>query len=306
MNRMLRMLLAAAVALACGFSANADEGTTNETVGDRLYVWAHPAGVYNKEPYLKGLNKSSTIEPVDGVKFMGLKNAYFIRYHDVPSIPFDKYYEPFKTLDRVVWSLTGEAGATSVEERKEVFKLAARNKNISGFIMDDFFKGMVFPEAKDKAEANSPLPASLTPKDLADLRPSLTVEDRTLPLTVVVYATQIVPRARFHLEHVDNVALWTWDPKELDHLEQNLKKLEQLAPGKGILLGCYLYDFNHNTPIPVDRMKLQVEAGYRWLQQGRIKGMIFLGTPILDLGFDAVDWTRDWIAKVKNEPAKGR
>jgi hypothetical protein len=305
MKRMIRLFLVASLAVLCSVSAKADPGTSKDTVGDRLYVWAHPAGAYNNEPYLKGI-KPSTIEPVDGVKFMGLKNAYFIRYNNVPAIPFDPYYEPFKSLDRVVWSLTGAAGLTSAEERKEVFTLAAKHKNITGFIMDDFFKDMTPPAPKDNAEANSPLPASLTPKNLADLRPSLTIEDRSLPLTVVVYSTQIVPRARFHLEHVDNVALWTWDPKELDHLEQNLKKLEELAPGKGILLGCYLYDFNHNTPIPVDRMKQQVDLGYRWLQQGRIKGMIFLGTPILDLGLDAVTWTRDWIATVRNEALNGR
>ena len=39
------------------------------TIGDRLYVWSHPAGSYNQEPYLKNL-KPSTIEPVDGVKYV--------------------------------------------------------------------------------------------------------------------------------------------------------------------------------------------------------------------------------------------
>jgi hypothetical protein len=89
-------------------------------------------------------------------------------------------------------------------------------------------------------------------------------------------------------------------------LEQNLKKLEALAPDKGILLGCYLYDFNGNAPLPVARMKQQTELGVRWLREGRIKGILFLGTPMVDLGLEAVEWTREWVAKVKDEPCKGR
>ena len=277
--------------------------TQETTIGDRLYVWSHPAGSYNNDPYLKG-QKPSKIEPVDGVTYLGLKNTDFIRYRGVPALPFDDYYSPFRSLDRVVWSLTGADGLTSAEERKEVFKLAANNKNITGFILDDFFKDI--SKEKNLDDENTPLPASLTPKDLADLRSSLTVNGRALPLNVVVYTHQIVPRAKPHLKHVDNITMWTWNPAQLDQLEQNLKKLEALAPDKGILLGCYLYDFNGNAPLPVARMKQQTEMGYRWLREGRIKGMLFLGTPMVDLGLEAVEWTREWVAKVKDEPCKVR
>src|SRR5262249_45294557 len=95
--------------------------TPETTLRGGMYVLSHPAGSYNQEPYLRGL-KPSTIEPVDGVKYLGLKNAYFIRYKNVPALPFEDYYAPFKSLDRVVWSLTGEAGVTSAEERGAVFK----------------------------------------------------------------------------------------------------------------------------------------------------------------------------------------
>jgi hypothetical protein len=42
-------------------------------------------------------------------------------------------------------------------------------------------------------------------------------------------------------------------------------------------------------------MKGQVELAYRWLKEGRISGMIFLATPNVDVGLEAVDWTRRWI-----------
>jgi hypothetical protein len=53
-------------------------------------------------------------------------------------------------------------------------------------------------------------------------------------------------------------------------------------------------------------MKQQTELGYRWLREGHIQGILFLGTPMVDLGLEAVEWTREWVAKVKDEPCKGR
>jgi hypothetical protein len=35
-------------------------------------------------------------------------------------------------------------------------------------------------------------------------------------------------------------------------------------------------------------------------------GDVFLGTPMVDLDLEAVEWTREWVAKVKDEPCKGR
>lgn len=45
-------------------------------------------------------------------------------------------------------------------------------------------------------------------------------------------------------------------------------------------------------------MKLQCEAGLRWLREGRIEGMIFLGNTVLDLGYESAEWTRQWIQQV--------
>jgi hypothetical protein len=48
----------------------------------------------------------------------------------------------------------------------------------------------------------------------------------------------------------------------------------------------------------VELMKMQAELGLKWLKAGRIEGIIFLGTPVCDLGLDAVEWTRRWLASV--------
>lgn len=71
--------------------------------------------------------------------------------------------------------------------------------------------------------------------------------------------------------------------------------------GKPVLLGCYMYDFDQSKPLPVERMKMQVELGHRWLCDGRIAGMIFLATPNVDVGLEAVEWTRQWIVQMGDE-----
>ncbi len=142
-----------------------------------------------------------------------------------------------------------------------------------------------------------PFRASLTPEQLHELG-RRQVRGRKLPIMAVVYTGQISPRAKWHLDEVDEVCLWTWRPADLKYLESNLTALEKLAPGKPIYQGCYMYDFDACRPLPVEAMKRQTETGLGWLRAGRIQGMIFLATPNVDVGLEAVDWTRQWIAAI--------
>jgi hypothetical protein len=267
-----------------------------ETVRDRLWIWGHPAGVYN-DSFLAPLQRKSTIEPVAAATRLGLSNMIFVRYEGQPAPPFAEYYRPFQKLDRVYWSLVGASGATSGQERAQVFRLAEQNANIVGFILDDFFHGHVIDRP---AEAGEPFEASLSPDELRQLG-QRTVRGKRLPLMAVVYTGQISPRARTHLAEVDELCLWTWRPADLARLEQNLAELEQLAPGKRIFLGCYMFDFADRRPLDAEVMRRQTELGHGWLQSGRIAGIIFLATPNVDIGLEAVEWTRGWIGRVGHE-----
>lgn len=427
-NLFLLFLLAPAISLA------AEPPENQLRVRDRLWLWTHPAGSYNNN-FIKNRTKQSNIEPVDAVRYMGLQNAYFIRYKNVPKIPFDDFFLPFQQLDQITWSLTGASGVTSHNERKHVLELAKKNPNITNFIMDDFFhhtchlpphwlaeKNVIFPvsltlrpenstvadrmrlvqtewyskdfRSKDFVvetsidgekfvqvasgnlpnepaaeldvklptdpftavririlntydsassatscgfrrvelhrdgcrivtdrwdtdassvylhhaahhvvadEASIAMPASLTPDELHELRTQLVIRGRRIPLHVVVYTHQIIPRATHHLRHVDAITMWTWVPALLQDLPDNMAKLEQLAPDKDIILGCYMYDFYNKKTMPLEWMVQQTEQGYRWLREGRIQGMIFLASPICDLDLETVEWTRRWIERVGDE-----
>ena len=113
-------------------------------------------------------------------------------------------------------------------------------------------------------------------------------------------------RARFHIAEVDQICLWTWRPEDLKHLEANFTALEKIAPDKQLYLGCYMYGFHECKALPVALMQQQVELGYQWLKAGRIKGIIFLATPNVDVGLEAVEWPRLCIHDHADEPLPSR
>jgi hypothetical protein len=278
------------------------------TVNDALWIWAHPAGVYN-DSYLRSLDRKSTIEPVGAAEHMGIGNMIFVCYEGKPQPPFEDYYAPLRKMDRVYWSMVGAAGATSEATREAAFVLAEENENIVGWILDDFFREPGEGNADDTsttplADSAAPLRAALTPEELRVLRDHK-VRGRRMPVMSVIYTGQLKAGTRAHLAEIDELCLWTSRPADLAHLDANLAALEKLAPGKPVYLGCYMYDFHERKPLPVALMQRQVEQGYEWLKEGRIVGMIFLGTPNVDVGLEAVEWTKRWIGANGNQVIAG-
>ena len=198
------------------------------------------------------------------------------------------------------WSLVSAGGGTSDSARAAAFALAERHKNVVGFILDDFFHEpsggsapVVGPER--------PFRASLTPAELRAIR-TRPVRGGKVPLMAVIYTAQVCAAAHAHLAEVDQVSLWTWRPADLTNLESNFAALERLVPDKPLFLGCYMFNFSGNKPLPVGLMEQQVALGYRWLKSGRIAGIVFLSTGTVGVGLEAVDWTRDWIRQHGPEP----
>jgi hypothetical protein len=133
---------------------------------------------------------------------------------------------------------------------------------------------------------------------LSELRDQLTVGGRRLCLWAVLYEHQLERPLGPYLELLDRVSFWTWDSEKLQGLEDNLGRLEQVAPRCGRVLGCYLWDYGKKRPMPLDLMQHQCGQGLDWLRQGRIEGMIFLASCLCDFELEAVEWARHWIAQV--------
>ena len=130
------------------------------------------------------------------------------------------------------------------------------------------------------------------------IRRQLKEINRKLEIFVTLYVNQFDLPLQDYLKLIDVITVWTGSPAELANLEANWKKLERLSPKAKKMLGCYVINYGQKKGIPLDAMRLQCETGLHWLKQGRIEGMIFLGNTVMDLGFESVEWTRQWIRKV--------
>ena len=256
-----------------------------DTVRDRLWMWGHAAGSHDTG---WGISRTSRMTPLEGAAYLGVPNLVLIRYQDVPAMPFDQYAIPFRALDRVYWSVTGASGATSKEERDHVFGLAERFPNIVGLFLDDFF-----------TQRGDPDPAVMSLDEVRSLKRRMVLADRDLRLGVTFYDHDLDrPELIPHLDLCDDVGLFTWEAHRLRNLETNLATLERISPSSTKFLNLYLYDYGCKQPMPLDLMQLQAEIGLRWLREGRVGGLILLASCICDLEFEAVEWTRKWIAEV--------
>jgi hypothetical protein len=265
------------------------------TVRDRMWVFCNPI---NADYGI--VRKRSVMSPLENAVYLGVPNIIMANQYPEAgqedwykpwTPPFEQYAFPLKMLKRVTWSIVGASGVTKDSERQQVLAMARRTPNIVGVYMDDFFR-----------EAGSAKMASLTLDQMGEIRRQLKGPEKKLDLFVTLYTNQLDSPIGDYLKLIDVITLWTWETADLANLETNLAKLERLAPKSRILVGCYTTQYTkHQTPawtaLPVPIMQDQCEKCLRWLHQGRIEGIIIYGN-FLDFGWEAMEWTRNWIQQV--------
>ena len=251
------------------------------TVKDKFWLWGHDAGSHNRE---YGLAGTSRITPVEAACYMAIPNVMMIRYGAGSLAASTQYALPFRGLSRVMWSLVGAGGFNSDVNTREVLDLPQVLPNMTGVVMDDFFRELT-PGGEVGAMPLAHLHA---------IRRELTA--RGLELWVVLYTHQLEFPIAEHLALCDGVILWTWRAADLAGLETNFHRLVTLAPGVRRMLGCYMWDYGVGQPMPVPLMEKQCAAGLQWLRGGQVEGLVFLASCICDLQLETVEWTRQWIA----------
>ena len=288
--------LALALAVAAGWSAAAPTPTLGQavvvegdTVRDRLWIFTCAA---NSD--FAHIGRRSVMTPAEGAFYLGVPNIIVVQSSETEAPhgrlqpPFAQYAVAMHPLKRMVWSVVGSGGFHSPKETKEVLRFAKMSPNFAGVMLDDFF----FRKQQQGRWAR------LSVEELADIRRQLNESGRPMEIFATVYADQLELPIADYLKLIDVVTLWTWKPEDLKDLEANLKKAESTAPKAKKMLGCYVVDYSRKQGVPVESMKLQCETGLRWLKEGRIDGIIFLGNTTMDLGFESVEWTRRWIQQV--------
>lgn len=266
------------------------------TVRDKLWLFSNPI---NADWDM--LHKRSVMSPFEAAVYMEIPNIFMVQQYPGKGQeslykpfepPFEQYTVPLSMLKRVAWSIVGASGVTHDWERQQVLSMAQKTPNFVGVYMDDFFHDKSAPEV-----------ASLSLEQLRDVRRQLKTSGKKMDSYVTFYSHQLDLPIAEHLKLIDVITLWMWKPEELEHLDSHFTRLDKLAPGCRKMLGLYTTALNeHQTPawtgMPIPLMEKQCEQALAWLHSGRIEGIIIYGGTTFDLGFEAVDWTREWIRKV--------
>jgi len=263
------------------------------TVRDRLWLFGSPTG--STAPHT---GRRTVMSPAEGAIYLGVPNIYMNQANAGPEAklgrfepPFEQYAVALRLFKRVLWGLVGSGGFTTPEERKEGVELILKTPNFVGAHLDDFFTS--------KADGKR---AVLTLDELREIRETMKAAGRPLEIYSTYYTTLLKLPLDDYLKLLDGVTFWTWKPEDLVHLESNVAKVKEVAPHLKVILGCYLVDFTRKVSIPIPAMQQQCEFGLEALRQKRIEGMMFLSNGVMDVGFEAVDWTREWIQKVGDTP----
>lgn len=235
------------------------------------------------------------ITPVEAAYYLGIERIALIVCAEGPWPPYDLHLRAMRPLKEVAWSIVDSGGKTGWARGRELetlAELAGQFPNITGAYMDDFFR--------DPAKSGDVAVHSVD--TLRRIRKNLVLSDRTLDLWAVLYAHQLGFPIRGHLAALDIVSFWTWWARDLERLEENLTRLEDLTLRTRRSLGLYLWDYGDKRPMPLDLMKHQCEVGLRWLTAGRIESLMFLASYLCDLDLKAVEWVRGWIQDVGSTP----
>lgn len=262
----------------------------DRTLRDRLWMWGHDAGSLKKG---YGIGGEKDMIPGEAIKYMGIPNVCMVRFTGTPLPPFDDYVKQFAQAKRLTWSFVdGATNYTTEQKKQQALDLAAKLPNLVGLDMDDFFIGDAVPKTEG-AEAQ----AHLSVEQVQQVKRELAAQGRGLDLSAVVYSSQLHPAIQRHLDIVDTVYFWTWRARDLVNLEANFATYRKILPTKRTLLGIYMWDFGDKKTIPVEMMEHQCRLGLEWLKKGEIDGLIFHCTPLCGMNLEAVEWSRNWIAR---------
>ncbi|MDD5728931.1 MAG: hypothetical protein PHV59_10245, partial [Victivallales bacterium] len=224
--------------------------------------------------------------------YLGIKNVVMVVYCNQPQPPFIDYARQFAGMDKVVWSIIGDKGTkrnNTESDLEFVLDLKPMLPNLQGGIMDDFFDS-----DREGQLANI--------KFFADQ-----LHAAGLKLWVVVYGAQLeAPGIEAHLALCDVLSFWTWDPEELLLLDNRLNKLKKMVPDKQIALGCYMWDFHREKPISLHHMEYQCNLALKKYAENEISEIIMLGSPLIGMDIEAVNWTRQWLKSLQQPTVKSK
>lgn len=258
---------------------------------DRFWIWGHPVGCHDTGYGIEG--KHSRMTTCESAYYLGARNALMVCYGEEFKPPFDQEAMAIDCLNQTIWSVVGASNSPnnveSMGNLDEILRIAKQHPNIKGAIFDDFF----FEDRKK----------DYTPEILKTVGERLHgAPSGRLDMWVVVYHHLLDLVSSEHLEQFDGVTFWTWFANDLEQFDENFRKVKEIAKGKRMMLGCYLYDYGNLKEMDPKLMQLQLDRCARAVREGEAEGVILLSNTVADLGFEAVELTRRWMMEHGDEP----
>jgi len=273
----------------------------NKKLKDCFWLWGQNAGSHhaaagNQKWKLPGVNRMT---PREGAEYLGIDRICRVVMGGAPTPPFDTESETLSGMAEVVWSAIGDTGSRrndgNASDLDEVLRQAERYPNITGAVLDDFFKIKVTPDDIHGRHGVESIRAMR--ERLGGFSP------RPLDLWVVWYKRQLGFDVSDYLPLFDVITYWNMKaPAELDELERDIATVVSRTPGKRRFAGFYMWNYEEGKPLTRRETRAQCDAYLRWMERGDTEGIIFCSNCCADLGLEAVEWIRDWIREVGEEP----
>lgn len=163
--------------------------------------------------------------------------------------------------------------------------LAGQDTRVEAFQLDDFSTGSV--------------DAGVSSTHLAKLQYTNATVGPQMPLCATIYMHSLEREGLADLlRYFDGMMLTPWFADEIDKVPEAVERCAELSGDKPAVVCLYFYDFGKKKAITRDQMQHQLDVVEPLIRSQRIAGLVFLGTCMMDLGWDSTACVYDWISKV--------
>ena len=248
-----------------------------KTVRDVLWLWGTTVNALEYYGF-----SPSKLSVGEGLDILGLPRAMMCG--NLP--PTEEEYAGVAHCREMLWEMSFDAGFSFERPLAPIVKLYQDHPNVTGVLLDDF--------------STAEISRGATPDVLARMRRAMPA---SLQLWAVVYSMSLdIPNLAEYLQHLDGISFWVWHGHDLPGLAKQAEQCYALSGGKPMIVGLYFYNFGQGQPLTTEEMRGQLETGLELVRAGRCRGLCFLSSSIMDVGLEAVEWTRQWIAEHGDDP----
>ena len=265
------------------------------TIRDRLWLWAMPVNALQSGVGYANLGwGQSKITANEVIEQTGIRNVFLAGGFEIN----EESMASISGARRIVckWGLhthDDEKGMVMDDARGEkrllaAKKLAAGDRRIDAFHLDDFSTGS--------------RQAGASVEHLQRFQYLNALHHPALSSWVTIYTMSLEDEGLADcITYFDQVILPIWFVSEIDQAPQFLDRCNALSCNKPTAIGLYFYDFGNGCHITYEQMQHQLDVALDLLRAGRVTGIEFTGTCMMDLGWPSVKCLYDWLDRAGDD-----